>query len=62
MIAAGIMAFIHIPGVTNPADILSKHWAHHQVWDVLKPLLFWQGDTSAIGDSKSKKSKDANTD
>jgi hypothetical protein len=51
-IAAGIIYFIHIDGRINPADILSKHWGHAQVWE--KPLLFWQGDTihSLIGRSK----------
>ena len=44
-IAAGHVVFTHIPGSTNPADILSKHWGHSDVWHILKPLLFWQGDT-----------------
>ena len=47
-IAAKILAFIHIPGVLNPADILSKHWGHCQVWPVLRPLLFWHGDTNDL--------------
>jgi hypothetical protein len=39
-IAAGIFRYVHISsGVDNPAGILSKHWAMHQVWDTLKPLL-----------------------
>ena len=37
--------FYHIPGVINPADILSKHLVYTQILDVLKPLLFWEGDT-----------------
>ena len=44
-IAAGIVRFIHIPGHINPADILTKHWAHSHVWYSLRPLLFWRGDT-----------------
>ena len=47
-IAAGIVGFFHIPGDSNPADILSKHWGYQQVWPLLQPLLFWQGDTSDI--------------
>ena len=47
-IAAGIVGFFHIPGECNPADILSKHWGYQQVWQLLKPLLFWQGDTMDI--------------
>ena len=35
---------MHIPGVQNPADILSKHWGYQQVWKTLQPILFWQGD------------------
>jgi hypothetical protein len=47
-IAADIVGFFHIPGECNPADILSKHWGYQQVWPLLKPLLFWQGDTMDI--------------
>jgi hypothetical protein len=47
-IAAGITRFHHIPGVINPADILSKHWGHADIWDTLKPIMFWQGDTADI--------------
>ena len=48
IIASKIVNFIHIPGKTNPADILSKHWGYTQIWDVLKPILFWEGDTSDL--------------
>ena len=44
-IAAGVVAFHHIPGAVNPADILSKHWGYQQVWMLLRPLMFWHGDT-----------------
>ena len=47
-VAAGIAAIYHIPGSSNPADILSKHWGYSNVWNVLKPLLFWKGDTLDI--------------
>ncbi len=47
-LAAGIVGFFHIPGDINPADILSKHWGYQQVWQLLQPLLFWQGDTMDI--------------
>lgn len=48
-IASGTLWFSHIPGDSNPADILSKHWGYQQVWQLLQPLLFWQGDTADIG-------------
>ena len=45
-IAAKVVNFLHIDGRINPADILSKHWGYQQVWHkLLKPLLFWAGDT-----------------
>ena len=44
-IAAGITSLYHIAGALNPADILSKHWGYSQVWNVLRPMLFWAGDT-----------------
>ena len=44
-VAAGIVAFYHIAGEANPADILSKHWGYSQVWPLLKAVMFWQGDT-----------------
>ena len=47
-IAAKIIAFYHIAGEANPADILSKHWAYSSIWPLLKPLMFWQGDTLDI--------------
>ena len=37
--------FTHVPGSTNPADILSKHWGHSDVWPILRALLFCPGDT-----------------
>jgi hypothetical protein len=41
-IAAKILRFIWIDTGANPADILSKHWAHHKVADHLHHLLFMQ--------------------
>jgi len=40
-IAAGVTRFHHIVGTTNPADILSKHWGHSSIWEMLRPLMFW---------------------
>jgi hypothetical protein len=50
-IAAGIAKFHHVASGDNPADILSKQWSHTQVWPMLQPLLFWEGDTMDLADS-----------
>ena len=47
-IASGFVTFHHVPGANNPADILSKHWSFNDVWNTLRPLLFWAGDTASI--------------
>ena len=52
-IAAKIISYQFINGKINPADILSKHWAHHNVWPTLKPLLFWKGDTMECLDNNT---------
>ena len=44
-IAAKVVSFHYIPTADNPADILSKHWDMPSVWNALKPLMFWRGDT-----------------
>ena len=54
-IAAGILRFHHIPGSTNPADVLSKHWDMPSVWQVLRPLLFWYGETDPLAAHGGKK-------
>ena len=47
-IAAGVCNFFFLPGEFNPPDILSKHWSYNCVWEQLRPLLFWHGDTANI--------------
>jgi hypothetical protein len=37
-----------MPGADNPADILSKHWAYQVVYLILKPLLFFLGNTADL--------------
>ena len=44
-IASKYVDFIFINGKDNPADILSKHWSHGTVYPLLRPILFWAGDT-----------------
>jgi hypothetical protein len=48
MIAAKILGYYWIDGKKNPADIASKHWSYPQVWHLLKPLLFYSGDTKDL--------------
>jgi hypothetical protein len=45
-VAAGFLNLYKIDGSTNPADIVSKHWAYPDVWGTMKPLLFWPGDAA----------------
>jgi hypothetical protein len=42
------MRFHHVRGKLNPANILSKHWDYTSIWKVLKPLMFWQGNTKEL--------------
>ena len=59
-IAAGILTYRYLPGKDNPADILSKHWGYQQVWSLLQPLLFWQGNTLDLVDKEDSR-KDEGT-
>ena len=54
-ITSGMVKFFHIPGEINPADILSKHWGHQQIWKQLQPLLFWKGDMWKLSEQKHRK-------
>ena len=48
-VASGVIAFHHIPGEDNPADILSKHWGYTPIYhNLLKPILFYQGNTHEL--------------
>ena len=47
-IAAGYLQFNWKDGKSNPADILSKHWEFANILALLKPLLFWKGDTDEL--------------
>jgi hypothetical protein len=48
-IASGVVNFYFTKGKDNPADILSKHWSYNDIKDVLKPVLYWKGDTGEYG-------------
>ena len=32
----------------KPTNTLSKHWKYASIWPLLKPLLFWKGDTDEL--------------
>ena len=53
-IASKMVAFHHIGGDQNPADILSKHWGHSQVYPLLRPILFYKGNTHNLIDEEVK--------
>ena len=45
-IAPKYISFHWKDGKNNPTDILSKHWEFATVWPMLKPILFWRGETA----------------
>jgi hypothetical protein len=51
-VASKMLAFIHLPGKWNVADVLSKHWCHATVWTLLQAVLFWPGDTAELLDEE----------
>jgi hypothetical protein len=59
MISAKILGFYWTDGKKNPSDIAKKHWRYLQVWHLLKPLLFYSGDTKDMinPDEKEKTGK-----
>ena len=52
-IAAKIITYHFVNVKINPADVLSKNWAHYSVWETLKPLLFWKGCTMECFDNNT---------
>jgi hypothetical protein len=61
---------IWIDGKSNLADIVRKHWAYPQVWQILLPILFYSGDTKNLlkdsdpyrkTPSKEEKKRDENS-
>ena len=56
-IVAKILSFFHTPGKENPSDALSEHWGHQQIWQTLRPLLFWEGNTMDCVEAKSVQNK-----
>ena len=44
-IADKILNYLFLNRKVNPADVLTKHWSHHDIWPALKYTLFCPGDT-----------------
>jgi hypothetical protein len=57
MISAKILGYYWIDGKRNPADIVSKHCSYPQVWHLLKPLLYYSGDTFDLLEEKNINTK-----
>ena len=47
-IASKLLSFHHIPGIINPAEILSKHWGYSQIWDIIQTILLRERDTAYL--------------
>jgi hypothetical protein len=52
MIAANMLGYYWRDGKKNPADIVSTHRSYPQIWHLLKPLLFYSGNTQDLLDIK----------
>ena len=52
-VASGMVKFYHIPGEINPADLLSKHWGHAELYPRIRTLFFWEGDTADLFDAET---------
>jgi hypothetical protein len=48
VIASKYIIMMHMPGADNPANTLSKHWAYQAVYLILKPILFFLGNTANL--------------
>ena len=44
-LTAGYLQLSWKDGKSNPEDNWIKHWEFASIWPLLKPLLFWKGDT-----------------
>jgi hypothetical protein len=47
-VAAKIIKFVKVSGVENVADVLTKFLPYSTAWELIKPVLFWRGDTLEI--------------
>jgi hypothetical protein len=44
-VAANFINFMHVEGVCNPSDIFTKFLGWNKFWPLVRPLLFWKGET-----------------
>jgi hypothetical protein len=58
--AAGVMWFIHTPGATNVADVLTKYLPWCDLKEKIGPVLFWKGNTMDFPAPKLRGVTDAN--
>lgn len=48
-VAAGIMYYFHVDGKINISDCMTKLLSNRILSNLIKPVLFWQGDTRECG-------------
>ena len=47
-IATGMIQMLHVAGINNPADCMTKILGYQEWIRILRPVLFWQGNTATI--------------
>jgi hypothetical protein len=47
-IATGMICMFHIAGIDNLSNCLTKLLGYQEWIHILRPVLFWQGDTAKI--------------
>lgn len=61
-VAAGIIKFVKIDGTENIADVLTKYLPYCDAMPLLKPVLFWRGDTAIASVKEETKSESSPRD
>jgi hypothetical protein len=61
-IASGWLRFEHILGKENPANILTKLLAWHEMKSYVEMFLLWKGDTADMPNETNQPSCDPNTE
>ena len=47
-ISTGMILMVHVDGINNSADCMVKFLGYQDWIRILRPVLFWQGDTAQI--------------